>query len=194
MATEYEWKFKTDFATLVRINACFPEKSREFQMETVYYDTADQALSSRHYTLRRRLENERSVCTLKTPAAEPNTRNEWETENAHIENAIDELIAQGAPEELRELVKGGLFPICGAKFTRLARDIPLGNAELEMALDHGYLFGGGRKEPLCEIEIELKSGDIAACRHYAYDLANTFGLEYEERSKFKRALMLYKGE
>lgn len=194
MATEYEWKFKTNRETLLSINTCFPQKSRELKMETIYYDTADLSLSSRRYTLRRRLENDKSVCTLKTPAAEPNTRNEWETENACIENAIDDLIAKGAPAELKALVEPGLYPICGAKFTRLARDIPLGNAELEMALDHGYLFGGGRKEPLCEIEIELKSGDIAACRHYAYDLANTFGLEHEERSKFKRALMLYKGE
>lgn len=194
MATEYEWKFKTDFATLVRINACFPEKSREFQMETVYYDTADQALSSRHYTLRRRLENERSVCTLKTPAAEPNTRNEWETENAHIENAIDELIAQGAPEELRELVKGGLFPICGAKFVRIAKDFSFDGALLELALDHGYLFAGNRKEPLCEVEVELKSGDMQACRQYARQLAAEFMLEEEPRSKFARAFALYKGE
>lgn len=192
MATEYEWKFKTDFATLVRINACFPEKSREFQMETVYYDTADQALSSRHYTLRRRLENERSVCTLKTPAGE--ARNEWETENVFIENAIVDLIAQGAPEELRELVKGGLFPICGAKFTRLAKILRLENAEVELALDHGYLFAGDRKEPLCEVEVELKSGDMQACRQYARQLAAEFMLEEEPRSKFARAFALYKGE
>lgn len=192
MATEYEWKFKTDFATLVRINACFPEKSREFQMETVYYDTADQALSSRHYTLRRRLENERSVCTLKTPAGE--ARNEWETENVFIENAIEDLIAQGAPEELRELVKDGLFPICGAKFTRYAKTISLENAEVELALDHGYLFAGDRKKPLCEVEVELKSGDMQACRQYARQLAAEFMLEEEPRSKFARAFALYKGE
>ncbi len=194
MATEYEWKFKTDFATLVRINACFPEKSREFQMETVYYDTADQALSSCRYTLRRRLENQRSVCTLKTPATEPNSRNEWETENVHIENAIDDLIAQGAPEELRELVKGGLFPICGAKFVRIAKDISFDGTLLELALDYGYLYGGDRKETLCEIELELKSGDPLACKRQAYQLVDTFGLEDEERSKFARALALYKGE
>lgn len=194
MATEQEWKFRTDRETLLSINAHFPQKCREFKMETVYYDTAELALSSRRYTLRRRLENDKSVCTLKTPASEPNTRNEWETENAFIENAIDDLIAQGAPEELKELVKPGLYPICGAKFVRLAKDIHLENAELEMALDYGNLFGGGRKEPLCEIEIELKSGDMAACKRYAYDFAETFGLEEEERSKFKRALMLYKGE
>lgn len=192
MATEYEWKFKTDFATLVRINACFPEKSREFQMETVYYDTADQALSSRHYTLRRRLENERSVCTLKTPAGE--ARNEWETENVFIENAIEDLIAQGAPAELRQFAKDGLFPICGAKFTRLAKILRLENAEVELALDHGYLFAGDRKEPLCEVELELKSGDKLACKQYAEQLAAEFMLEEEPRSKFARAFALYKGE
>ncbi len=192
MATEYELKFKTDYVNLMGISAHFPQDTTEIQMETVYYDTPDRALSSRRYTLRRRLENSRSVCTLKTPAGD--ARNEWETENVFIENAIDDLIAQGAPETLRELVKAGLYPVCGAKFTRYAKEIFLENAEVELALDHGYLFAGDRKEPLCEVEVELKSGDKTACDRFARKLADEFALETEPRSKFARALMLYKGE
>ncbi len=192
MATEYELKFKTDYVNLMAICAHFPQESAELQMHTVYYDTPTLALSDRHYTLRKRMENDRSVCTLKTPAGD--ARNEWETENVFIENAIEDLIAQGAPEGLRELVKDGLFPICGAKFTRLAKTIRLENAEVELALDHGYLFAGNRKEPFCEVEIELKSGDKPACKQYAKKLATDFMLEQEPRSKFKRALILYKGE
>ena len=192
MATEYEFKFKTDYANLIHIHACFPQETSELQMHTVYYDTPALALSGRRCTLRKRLENDRSVCTLKTPAGD--ARNEWETENLFIENAIDELIAQGAPAELREWTKDGLFPICGAKFTRYAKTISLENAEVELALDHGYLFAGDRKEPLCEVEVELKSGDMQACRQYARQLAAEFMLEEEPRSKFARAFALYKGE
>ena len=161
-------------------------------METVYYDTPSGSLSSQRYTLRRRLENGVSVCTLKVPAGD--ARGEWETENVFIENAVSQLIAAGAPEELKELVKEGLFPICGAKFTRLAKTIVMENFVAELAMDHGYLFSGDRKEPLCEVELELKSGDKGCFDRYALEFAGEFALEEEKTSKFARALQLYRGE
>ena len=192
MATEYEYKFRIDPLDLPVLNAAFPQESKEIQMETVYYDTPSRALSSRRYTLRRRLENGVSVCTLKTPAGD--ARNEWETENVFIENAIPQLISMGAPAELQELVKEGLYPICGAKFTRLAKTIPLTDAVAELALDHGYLFAGDRKAPLCEMELELKSGDKECFDRYVQGLVQEFSLQEEQESKFSRALRLYKGE
>ena len=192
MAIEYELKFKADYVNLMDILAKFPQETMELQMLTTYYDAPSGGLSSRRYTLRRRLENHRSVCTLKTPAGD--ARNEWETEHTHIEDAIEDLISRGAPEDLRNLAKEGLFPICGAKFTRFAKTITLENAVVELALDHGYLFAGEQKEPLCEVEVELKSGDKAACREFADQLAAQFALEAQPRSKFARALRLYKGE
>ena len=154
-------------------------------METTYYDTPGLALSGRRYTLRRRLENGRSVCTLKTPAGE--ARNEWETENVFIENAIEDLIAQGAPAELRQFAKDGLFPICGAKFTRLAKTIRLENAEVELALDQGYLTGGGIDLPLCEVEVELKHGYRQEVEIMGLLLKEAYGLTAENRSKYQRS-------
>lgn len=192
MGIEYERKFKLNFPTFLALSAAFPQNTREIQMETVYYDTPSEALSSRHYTLRRRLENGVSVCALKTPAGD--ARNEWETESASIEQAIDPLIAQGAPEELRELVKEGLSPICGAGFTRLAKTIPITEGELEMALDYGKLFAGDRTVPLCEVELELKSGNKKSFDLFVWSVAGEFLLEEEPESKFSRAFKLYKGE
>ena len=192
MGIEYERKFRADRSILLEINATFSEASREISMETVYYDTPSGALSAKRYTLRRRLENGISVCTLKVPAGD--ARGEWETENVFIENAVPALIADGAPEELKELVKEGLLPICGAKFTRLAKTITLENAVAELALDHGYLFSGDRKEPLCEVELELKSGDKGCFDRYVLKFAGEFALEEEKTSKFARALQLYRGE
>lgn len=192
MGIEYEYKFKADRSVLMSMNAAFPQESKEISMETVYYDTPSGALSARRYTLRRRLENGVSVCTLKAPAGD--ARGEWETENVFIENAIDDLIASGAPENLKELVKEGLFPVCGAKFTRLTKTIVLENFVAELALDHGYLFGGGQKEPLCEVELELKAGDKEDFDRYVQSVAEEFALVEEPKSKFRRALRLYKGE
>lgn len=192
MGIEYEYKFKADRSVLLAMNAAFLQETKEISMETVYYDTPSGSLSSRRYTLRRRLENGVSVCTLKVPAGD--ARGEWETENVFIENAVLQLIAAGAPEELQDLVKEGLFPICGAKFTRLAKTIVMENFVAELAMDHGYLFSGDRKEPLCEVELELKSGDKGCFDRYALEFTEEFALEEEKTSKFARALQLYRGE
>ena len=86
MGVELELKYKADETALQSINAAFPEPGVTLQMETVYYDTPDGALSAKHYTLRKRLENGVSVCTLKTPAKQG--RNEWETECDNIQDAV----------------------------------------------------------------------------------------------------------
>jgi triphosphatase len=192
VGVEYEFKFKIDPSDLPALNSAFPQESQEIQMETVYYDTPSRVFSSRRYTLRRRLENGISVCTLKIPAGD--ARQEWETENVFIENAIPQLISQGAPAELQDLAKEGLYPICGAKFTRLAKTIPLTDGIAELALDHGYLFGGDQKAPLCEMELELKSGDKGCFDRYVRELVKEFSLIEETESKFSRALKLYRGE
>ncbi len=158
-------------------------------METTYYDTPSQALSQRHYTLRRRLENGVSVCTLKAPAGEL-ARGEWETECDTIEGAIPELCKLGCPENLPALVSEGLIPVCGARFTRRASTVEFQSTVLEVALDRGILFAGEKEIPLCEIEVELKEGEPALAVAYAKALAQTYGLVPESGSKFKRALAL----
>lgn len=191
MATEYELKFKVSEKVLSAIDEAFPGGAT-MQMETAYYDTPSGAMSARRYTLRRRLENGISVCTLKTPAG--NARGEWEVECEDITAAIPKLIAMGAPAELEDLAKEGLVHICGAKFTRLAKIVTLPECTVEIALDQGILLGGGKEERLCEAEVELKEGRIAACDTFGKELAEHFGLVEEEKSKFARALRLYKGE
>ncbi len=192
MATEYEHKFRATPADLSAINEAFSGDTQKIAMQTTYYDTPSSQLSARRYTLRRRLENGKSVCALKVPAGA--ARGEWETECEAIEAAIPALLAAGAPGELQELAKEGLFPICGAKFTRLAKTIPLEGGQVELALDQGSLFGGGRELPLYEVEVELKTGTQELCDRFAQVLAEQFHLMPEPQSKFSRALKLYKGE
>ena len=190
MSTEYELKFRATEAVLSAIDRAFPGGS-VIEMETAYYDTPTGAMSNRRYTLRRRMENGISVCTLKTPAGD--ARGEWEAECDAIEAAIPKLVEMGAPADLTILAKEGLVHICGAKFTRLAKTITLPECTVEIALDKGILLGGGKTEPLCEAEVELKEGEKAACDTFAKELADRFGLVTEAKSKFARALALYKG-
>lgn len=192
MSTEYEWKFGATPETLSAIGAAFLETPVEISMETTYYDTPSGALSARHYTLRRRLENSQSVCTLKTPAG--SARSEFEVRCGDISDAITRFPAMGCPEDFAGLVQEGVIPICGAKFTRIAKTIVMPEGTVELALDEGILMGGGQEIPLCEVEVELKDGDVRFCDLFAKALAARFGLEQESKSKFRRALALYRGE
>ena len=193
MSIELELKYAATAAAQEAIRAAYPADYQTIAMETTYYDTADGSLSARHITLRRRMENGRSVCTVKTPTATA-ARCEWECKCGCIEDGIVELVNLGAPRELLFLTASGVTPTCGARFTRLAGLICFCDAEIELALDKGILLGGGREEALCEVECELKSGSPESVVAFAGALATAFGLREEPKSKFRRALALAKGE
>lgn len=191
MGVEYEWKFRADPQVQEQLLNDMPCRWERIAMETTYYDTARNDLSRLHYTLRRRKENNKSVCTLKVPAPDGG-RGEWELEEESIEAAIPELCKLSDLEELLPLTADGVTPVCGARFDRMACTIDIGEAVVELALDHGILMGGGREIPLCEIEVELKSGILAAAEAFAGKLAAVYGLQPEAKSKFRRAIELAK--
>ena len=192
MGREFELKYRATEEILKAVEEKFGGFA-PISMETTYYDTADGALAARRITLRRRMENAVSVCTVKTPLPDGG-RGEWEVCWQEPATMAAELCAAGAPEELLELTKDGIVSVCGAKFTRLAKTVAAEGCQVEIALDQGILTGGGREEALCELEVELKSGDDAAAEAFAQALAAEFGLQPEERSKFKRAQALAKAK
>ena len=188
MAIEIELKYAAEESAFEGLLAQSDSWTR-YEMATTYYDTPDAALGRLRWTLRRRFENGVSVCTVKTPHA-GGGRNEYEVECGDILEAIPTLCAMGAPGALRDYTAQGLEEVCAARFTRMAGKILLPGAEAELALDKGELLGGGKTLPFVEVEVELKSGDVAAVTAYAEDLAARFGLRPEPRSKYKRALTL----
>ena len=191
MGREFELKYMATEAILDAVAAEFGEFTA-IAMETTYFDTPEHALSARHITLRRRMENSICVCTVKTPLAD-GSRGEWELEWIQTATMVEALIRSGAPAELAELTKNGISPVCGAKFTRLARTVTGDGWALEIALDRGVLTGGGKEIPLCELEVELKSGDDAAAIAFAEALAAKYHLQPQPKSKFRRAKALAEG-
>ena len=192
MGREFELKYRATPQQQTALRAAFGDFAVT-EMETTYYDTADGAMSARKITLRRRLESGRSICTVKTPA-HGGGRGEWETECDSIEVAISELCKLGCPAELNSLSAEGLVPICGARLTRQAGTFTLLDCTVELALDQGVLFAGAKEIPLCEIEVELKSGEPEAAIAFGMELQRGFALTPQRKSKFRRALALAKGE
>ena len=192
MGREFELKYAATEEVLASLATQFGP-GREIRMETTYFDAPDGALSSRHMTLRLRRENEETVCTIKTPLSD-GSRGEWECAATNIEDGLRRLTAMGAPEIIGQLANTGLVPRCGARFIRFAAEVATTDGTAELALDSGILLGGNRQMPLCEVEVELKSGSDAAAMALAADLAVRFGLTEEPKSKFRRALALAQGE
>lgn len=188
MGIEFELKYAANDRQLEILRNRYPHL-QPIAMETTYYDNAAGDFSRLKWTFRRRMENGRSVCTLKTPARGLG-RAEFETECEDLLRAVPLLIAQGAPEALAELVAAGITPSCGAKFTRLAGLLELPECTLELALDSGVLMGGGRELPFTEVELELKSGREAVALAFGAALAKELGLKPEPKSKVARARRL----
>ncbi len=160
-----------------------------FSMKTTYFDTPDGRLSKENCTLRQRLENGISVCTLKTPT-DGFGRGEWDAQAPWNADTVAQLFstAQQKPVDFSQL-----SCVCGARFTRLAKTVVLPLCTVEIALDEGVLLGNNQEIPLCELEVELKEGDEAAAAAWANTLAAEFNLQPERKSKFRRALVLAKG-
>jgi inorganic triphosphatase YgiF len=193
MGVEFELKFSAEPDQLEAVAAAYPVDYHTITMETTYFDTPDFALSDRRVTLRRRMENGEAVCTVKTPISELG-RGEWDCRCENIEEAILALCKLGAPMDLLALTADGVAPVCGAKFTRRAGLVMVQGTELEIALDRGILTGCGMEIPLCEVEVELKSGDPDTAVSFGTALADRFGLQPQKKSKFRRALALARGE
>lgn len=192
MGREFEIKMKATPEQLEAIRLVYGE-FEAIDMETTYYDAPDGILGQKRWTLRRRMENGVSVCTLKTNLSDGG-RGEWETECGEILQAIPLLIAAGAPSEIGPMTCSGVIPTCGARFRRLAKKVPAGASVVEIALDQGILLGGGKELPFSEAEVELKTGNDEDAVTFAAQLAEQFGLTEQKASKFRRALALAKEE
>ncbi len=185
MGRELEFKYTATPEIQAQLAARFIDLQL-IRMQTTYYDTSDGRLAAARCTLRLRQENGRSVCTLKSPLPD-GSRAEWEQEAATLEEGLQKI------PQAAHLADLELIPVCGARFTRLACTVSTGDGSAELALDRGILTGGGKEIPLCEVEIEYKSGSEAAAGAFALRLAAEYGLQPEEKSKFARAMALAEG-
>lgn len=189
MGLEYEIKLvPTEEKYFLLLETSFQEAGTHFDMATTYYDTPDRALQKKSITLRKRLENGKAVCTLKTPAELG--RNEYETERDTIEDAIGELCRLANAPDLEVLLKAGVEPVCGAKFHRIARRLTLTDGVVEVCIDRGELTGGGKTAPILEVEIELIEGSPAGVQRNAAALCAAYHFKEEKKSKYVRAYAL----
>lgn len=192
MAIEFEMKYRATPEQQAAVKSALSGDTAIYRMESTYYDTPAGDLSQMRCTLRRRLENDKTVYTLKMPATQG--RAEFEVEGDHFPQALEKLCKLSLFAKPTLLQESGLVAVCGAAFHRTAITTAAEDCTVEVALDSGVLTGGGKAIPLCEIEVELKSGAPEAAVRFAKTLAEDYHLTPEPESKFRRAYLLAGGK
>ncbi|MBQ3964351.1 MAG: CYTH domain-containing protein, partial [Firmicutes bacterium] len=92
---------------------------------------------------------------------------------------------------LEELTGGAeLVPMISSLVVRRSFRIDTGASIFEVSLDKGRIAAAGKEDPVCEMEIELFSGDQDEMAELGAEIAEKYGLIPEERSKFARGLRL----
>ncbi len=138
-----------------------PDGRASRRLESVYFDTEDDDLARSGVTLRVRREDGACIQGLKRAADSDRGMFERDEQEVESPSAEPDLALFGAEtaRDLAEIVGGKVLEAkFGSDVRRTTRTVQVGGAAVEVALDSGFLFAGERREPLREIELELKSG------------------------------------
>lgn len=163
-----------------------------------YYDTADRELAAARVALRVRRDGEQFIQTLKSKGqsvAGLSERNEWDWPVGTAALDLTLLDDSCWPSSLAGLDKLLLQPIFTTDFQRTKALLHWQRndemVEVEVALDQGQVLADGRAEPICELELELRSGPAAALLELAVTLAADVALMPCDISKAERGYRLY---
>lgn len=156
----------------------------------IYYDTPDRALSRQGIALRVRKQGRRWVQTLKEEGrVEGGLHQRPEYEAAAPEGKINFSAIAATPVapvfDDPELV-ARLAPIFVTDVRRTTRMLHLETGDVELALDRGEVRAGDAVEPICEIELELKTDSAEALFDVALALQDQVRMRIENRSKAER--------
>ena len=184
---------------LARIPLLARRKAASQSLHNTYYDTPDQALRQRLAVLRlRRVGSEAHpqwLQTLKTGTSDASAlsrRGEWETAvpgpalnfDALKDTAWSDFDPSGSLFER-------LTPCFVTIFERISWLIRKRDGSVvEVALDIGHIEAGGKRAPICELELELKAGQPSALFAIAKEVASAVAVLPANMSKAQRGFLL----
>lgn len=168
------------------------------QLANTYFDTPEELLSSQRQTLRLRQIDQTYWQTLKGGGQRHgglSQRNELETQVSGPALELEAINdAQFQHWQQAEHLAQRLQALFQTNFERQSWLIPYQNSQIELALDLGVIRCGQCAEPLCELELELKSGQAADLSALALALAQELPVCPGHISKAGRGYRLYRHE
>jgi triphosphatase len=192
---ETELKFDIDPAAADQLieRLALASEGEELILKTVYYDTAAADLRSQGVTLRVRDDGGRRIQTVKQTTASAIRRGEWEQE---IEGPAPDLEAvKDSPlaKALGRLNGAPLKPAFEVTVERARRELAVDGGVVEVALDRGAVSAEGYGTPICELELELKSGEAVLLFDLARSLSEHARLDLSFVTKAERGYALMDG-
>ncbi|MCR5803459.1 MAG: CYTH domain-containing protein [Clostridia bacterium] len=194
-------------------NICMEhEKQEAVKLSSTYYDTRDRRMTSRGGSIRVRNisdsdeEEETYEHTIKLGGKVDNglhQRYEWNvktfSKSFSKEEFLDGISRSEDPsdilmEALDGITEDNLEPLCKTKFNRTVYTLGYGDSLMEACFDVGKLSAGDKSEPICELELELISGDVVDLMDMANYIVSKTNAEFSNYSKFKRCLKLLEEE
>jgi inorganic triphosphatase YgiF len=199
MAQEIEIKLSVEPEHARRLRGILaqhhPRKTAPRRLFSAYYDTPDRRLQSGGVALRLRREGKRWIQTVKSngiAAGGLHRRAEHETEvpvqlpsfPAMIEAGLGKLVADRQTREALQVA----FTTEFRRSSTLIR--PRAGTIIEVSLDRGAIAAGERRDPICEVELELKAGETDALFDLALEIARGLPARLDNRTKARRGYAL----
>lgn len=166
------------------------------RLKSTYFDTETRDLQRHKMVLRMRKRGKSYVMGLKSSASEsqgPFDRGEIEIASSSPLPDLD-LFGKDVADEIAGLTAGRTLQPCYATdIKRNAYQLATETAEIEVAFDTGFIVAGDSKQPVREIELELKSGDTADLYRLGLKLVEAFPMRLGVMSKSERGALLSSG-
>jgi triphosphatase len=195
---ELEIKFKTDAAGLKlahgsELLSTDVEDAPRRTLRSIYFDTPAGDLRKQRMVLRVRKMRRTHVMGIKwarSLAEAPFSRSEMEVRVPSLDPDIN-LFSEEIAGELSRVIEGRpLEPKFETQIKRRLRCLNLERSVIEVAFDEGFVVVGDRRQPLTEVELELKAGEETALYELAVRLAGALPMRLEMMSKAERGFML----
>ncbi|WP_279145736.1 inorganic triphosphatase [Photobacterium carnosum] len=206
METEIELKFFVlpEFSTQLvdKISAAKILQQSRRELGNVYFDTPDQVLRQHDIGLRIRRFDDVFVQTLKTAGrvvAGLHQRPEYNVEVNSTKPSLALHPVDAWPHDFDVVaVQQQIQPLFSTDFTRQQWLVAMPDgSQIELAFDHGEVSVDDKRSPICEVELELKSGQTDALFTLARELCVDGGMRLGNLSKAARGYRLaadYQGD
>ena len=156
-----------------------------------YYDYPDHFLAKQKMGLRIRQEDQELTLTLKTNGEVVgglHSRPEYNLPLTKKETPTNAQLRELYPFE--QLPGSTLQPIFSTDFNRTFWLVEFQQSKIEVAFDQGKIIAGESEQPICEIEFELKSGNVQDLFDFVETLPFERDIYFSSASKAKRGYLL----
>ena len=205
MSTETELKLSLspDAVEALLRHPLLATTPRHQHLHNTYFDTDDLALTRQKVAVRERriadqTPHEQTLLTVKTAGHSQSglsRRREWEAPTLPGHFDFQTLVDDAALADSLTALAAQLIPVFTTDFERLSWRIPVGADLVEVALDLGDIrvTRNGRDgcTPICELELELKAGNVNALNVLAKQLQMATTLTPTDDSKAARGYALF---